>query len=369
MTPATSFVSKPSSFPTPWSSWTMKSPLRRSAKEASARPRRLSARGGRLRKTCVSGRRTRPSSRQTKPRRAGATANRSSGCSGRSSPASSSRESARLSRLSVRSASPACGNATTTRLPPLTKPFSSFSASARPRAAIAGRCASNENGCACGNGSSSEAPLSEISLETLPRPRPASPRPAARRSPGARSSTCTRSRGISGLYVSWSSSRSVGSVRSARRSIGGIDHGAVDRMQRPLGEGRERAHLLDLVAVELDPERLAARGREDVDEPTADSELAALLGTLDALVARERELLGEARRGRARLRPRAGPAPAAPQPAASPRRARSRTRRRGRRPRARRGRAHARRRDAAAARGRSPSGRRARAAARRARRR
>ena len=60
MTPATSFVSKPSSFPTPWSSWTMKSPLRRSAKEASARPSRLSARGGRLRKTCVSGKQDEP---------------------------------------------------------------------------------------------------------------------------------------------------------------------------------------------------------------------------------------------------------------------------------------------------------------------
>ena len=85
--------------------------------------------------------------------------------------------------------------------------------------------------------------------------------------------------------------RRLGEIGSALD--GGIDHGAVDRMQRSLGEGRERAHLLDLVAVELDPERLAARRREDVDEPTADSELAALLGTLDALVARESELLRE----------------------------------------------------------------------------
>jgi len=77
-------------------------------------------------------------------------------------------------------------------------------------------------------------------------------------------------------------------------------------MQRPLRERRERAHLLDLVAVELDPERLATRRREDVDEPTADSELAALLGTLDALVARESELLREpveAWLGSAPLRP------------------------------------------------------------------
>ena len=74
----------------------------------------------------------------------------------------------------------------------------------------------------------------------------------------------------------------------------GIDDGAVDRMERPLGEGRERSHLLDLVAVELDPERLAAGGREDVDEAAADGELAALLGALDPLVAGERQLLREA---------------------------------------------------------------------------
>ena len=65
-------------------------------------------------------------------------------------------------------------------------------------------------------------------------------------------------------------------------------------MERPLGEGRECAHLLDLVAAELDPERLAAGGREDVDEAAADGELAALLGALDPLVAGEREVLREA---------------------------------------------------------------------------
>ena len=64
-------------------------------------------------------------------------------------------------------------------------------------------------------------------------------------------------------------------------------------MERALREGREGAHLLDLVAVELDSERLAAGGREDVDEPAADRELAAFLGPLDPLVAGERELLGE----------------------------------------------------------------------------
>ena len=64
-------------------------------------------------------------------------------------------------------------------------------------------------------------------------------------------------------------------------------------MQRALRERREGADLLDLVAEELDPERLAARRREDVDEPAAHRELAALLDALDALVAGERERLGE----------------------------------------------------------------------------
>ena len=43
----------------------------------------------------------------------------------------------------MRSASPRCGNATTTRWPARTNDASSCSASASPRAATAGRCASN----------------------------------------------------------------------------------------------------------------------------------------------------------------------------------------------------------------------------------
>ena len=64
-------------------------------------------------------------------------------------------------------------------------------------------------------------------------------------------------------------------------------------MQRALGERRERADRLDLVAEELDAERLAAGRREDVDEAAAHGELAALLDAVDPLVAGERELLGE----------------------------------------------------------------------------
>jgi hypothetical protein len=58
-------------------------------------------------------------------------------------------------------------------------------------------------------------------------------------------------------------------------------------------------------------ERLAAGRREDVDEPAANRELAALVGALDTFVAGERKCLGElfeadpvARRDPDRLRPR-----------------------------------------------------------------
>ena len=64
-------------------------------------------------------------------------------------------------------------------------------------------------------------------------------------------------------------------------------------MQCALRERRERAHLLDLVSPELDAKRLAPGRREDVDEPAANRELAALVRALDAFVAGERERLGE----------------------------------------------------------------------------
>ena len=72
-----------------------------------------------------------------------------------------------------------------------------------------------------------------------------------------------------------------------------MDDRVVGRMQRALRERRERAHLFDLVAEELDPERLAAGGREHVDDATAHGELTALVDPLDSLVPGERELLGE----------------------------------------------------------------------------
>ena len=65
-------------------------------------------------------------------------------------------------------------------------------------------------------------------------------------------------------------------------------------MQRALRERRERAHLLDLVAEELDADRLAAGRREDVDQAAAHRELSAVVDALDALVPRERERLRQA---------------------------------------------------------------------------
>ena len=72
-----------------------------------------------------------------------------------------------------------------------------------------------------------------------------------------------------------------------------VDHRLVDRVQRALRERRERAHLLDLVAEELDAKRLAARAREDVDEAAANGDLTALLHAIDARVAGQSQRLDE----------------------------------------------------------------------------
>jgi hypothetical protein len=75
---------------------------------------------------------------------------------------------------------------------------------------------------------------------------------------------------------------------------GRIDDRVRHGMERALREGREGADALDLVAEELDAQRLASGRREDVDEPAAHGELAALVGTLDACVAGQRERFREA---------------------------------------------------------------------------
>src|SRR6185312_2878300 len=61
------------------------------------------------------------------------------------------------------------------------------------------------------------------------------------------------------------------------------------RVQGALRERREGANLLDLVSPELHPERLAPGRREDVHQAATNGELPALVGTLDALVAGQRE--------------------------------------------------------------------------------
>ena len=84
-------------------------------------------------------------------------------------------------------------------------------------------------------------------------------------------------------------------------------------MKRALREGREGADALDLVAEELDPQRLPACRRVDVGDPAPQRELAAFLHLVHPLVPGERELLGERVDARLvtgretnRLRPRPG---------------------------------------------------------------
>ena len=55
--------------------------------------------------------------------------------------------------------------------------------------------------------------------------------------------------------------------------------------ERALGEDREPAQRLDLVAEQLDPDRPLLGRRVDVEDPAADGELAALLDLVDPLVA------------------------------------------------------------------------------------
>ena len=192
----------------------------------------------------------------------------------------------------VRSASPRCANATTTRCPARTSPASSFSASLSPRAAIAGRTrlervrlAARERvelGHAGEVDASSQLLPDAAHLVRLPH----EVGPAVERR-----DEVVGSRGGRGVVLLVRRELRLDEVEPPLG--GGIDGGLLDRVQRALRERGERAHGLDLVAEELDPERLAARGREDVDETAADGELAAVVDPVDPLVAREREVLGE----------------------------------------------------------------------------
>ena len=88
-----------------------------------------------------------------------------------------------------------------------------------------------------------------------------------------------------------SGSRGLGEIETPLRRR--VDRRALDGPERTLREGRERANGLDLVAEQLDAERITSGRREDVDDPSANRELAPLLDPLDAFVAREREVLCE----------------------------------------------------------------------------
>ena len=199
----------------------------------------------------------------------------------------------------MRSASPRWG----TQRPPdfrLEGRARSFSASASPRAATAGRCASKTCGCPDGSGSSS------------------APRPGrgGHRAPRARSSGPVRlpddiAAGIGGTRSSGAASRasSRGSSRSAVARRREHDR-LVERMKRPLRERRERANRLDLVAEELDPDgsRPVARRRRRAHRA---QRTPAALDALDPLVSSEREPLDQpvdprlvADRDRKRRRPR-----------------------------------------------------------------
>ena len=72
-----------------------------------------------------------------------------------------------------------------------------------------------------------------------------------------------------------------------------IDDGLVDGMERALREGGEGSDGLDLVAEELDAQRLSAGRGEDVHDASAHGELAAVVGAVGPRVAGEGERLGQ----------------------------------------------------------------------------
>ena len=191
-------------------------------------PRRLSARGAALAEDLVCrAAATRPSSRQTKPapRRRDREQELRLARAG-SSPASSSRASTRLQQVVlVRSASPRVRERDDDALAAADEAASSsFSASARPRAAIAGRCASNENGCACGKRVELGGALERDRLEPFLAPRRRVTSSGCQTKSGARSSDVhevARNLRIVRLLVAVEERR-LGEIGSALD--GGVDH-------------------------------------------------------------------------------------------------------------------------------------------------
>ena len=80
---------------------------------------------------------------------------------------------------------------------------------------------------------------------------------------------------------------------------GGRDLDQLGVAERALGEGREPAQRLDLVAEQVDPDGAVLGRREHVEDPAADRELAPVLDLVDPLVAGGDEIDERPRRGRA----------------------------------------------------------------------
>ena len=260
------------------------------ARERAAEPARPRAAAACGRPACP-GRRTSPSSRQTNPRRAGATAKRRSGSAGSASPGASSgastfRRSAALAlglaamserdddavpgadealELVLRLGEPARGDRRPLRLEAMRLPL-------RERVEL-GRVVESR----AASPSSSQTRRTSSGCQTRS---------------GARSTGGTRSPGGAGAALP---RRRRGRARRGPRAARRRDRRVVSSAacERTLGERREGAHLLDLVAEEVDAERLATGRGEHVDDPAADGELASLVDAVDALVAGERELLRE----------------------------------------------------------------------------
>ena len=95
---------------------------------------------------------------------------------------------------------------------------------------------------------------------------------------------------------------SSGGRCSGASSVAGRDLDLLGVAERALGERREPAQRVDLVAEQIDAHGAVGGHREDVEQAAADRELAALLHLVHALVPRRHEVLGAARQVHARAR-------------------------------------------------------------------
>ena len=191
----------------------------------------------------------------------------------------------------MRSASPRCGKATTTRWPARKEPPRARSRPRRGRARRSPAAAPRRRTAArCGNGSSSVAP-SRRGLRRRPPPRPAAPR---RLEDEVRAHGRAAARGRPGLRRASLPPPGAASSRQVEAALGGREERrSLDRMQRALRERREGAdRSISSPKNSIRAARARSSGRRR--RAAADSELPALLDAVHTLVAGERELLGEA---------------------------------------------------------------------------